>query len=80
MSDEKWDKLPYLLKTAAGERSLVLLSNFELTENRCFYTGLYKVTEHGITLGDIPSTCTATAVFDGMVNRLNSRRSKSRRS
>lgn len=53
MSDERWDKLPYILKTAAGERSLVLLSNFEPTEDGWFDTGLYTVTEHGITLGDI---------------------------
>jgi len=53
MSDEKWKKLPYNLKTASRERSLVLLSNFEPTEDGWFDTGLYTVTEHGMTLGDI---------------------------
>jgi hypothetical protein len=53
MSDEKWEKLPYLLATPSGVRSLVLRSNFEPTENGWFDTGQYTVTEGGITLGDI---------------------------
>jgi hypothetical protein len=53
MSDEKWDKLPYILKTASGDRSLVILSNFQATEGGCFDTGHYTVTENSVTLGDI---------------------------
>jgi hypothetical protein len=53
MSDEKWDKPPYLLETPSGVRSLVFRSNFEPTEDGWFDTGQYTVTEHGVTLGDI---------------------------
>lgn len=53
MSEEKWDKLPFILKTSSGDRSLMLLSNFEPTKDGWFDTGLYTVAEQGVTLGDI---------------------------
>ena len=53
MAETKWDKLPYLLETPQGIRSLIILSNFEPLGEGWFDTGKYTIAENAHILGDI---------------------------
>jgi hypothetical protein len=53
MMNDKWDKLPFILKSSFGERSLIILSNFEEIEGEWVDTGRFTVTEKGQILGNV---------------------------
>ena len=53
MEEKSWEKLFYVLEEENGDRSLVILSNFQAVKAGWFDTGKYTITENSIALGDI---------------------------